>query len=831
MGTEQDPEVVVTAPEAKHVSSNDSSEASEDDLKKDVLTKKHNDEDREFDLEKFPVRELEVQFPFFKDVVAFNPFVSLIGVVVLWGLSIWCMVDPDGSYNTLAGWRSNITAYFTWLFIGTRAAFFFFLIFVAIRYGHIKLGKKDELPEFDTGSYFAMIFAAGVAVGLFVYGVAEPLTHRGTHYYANAGYRSQDEVDMFALNMTVTNWGIGAWSVYLVVAIAMGLAGFRFNLPMTFRSCFYPMLGDYCWGWIGDVIDGISIVVTVAGVCTSLGLGAIQIVAGFQFLGWVDEDASTDKLTNVQIVTIWAVTLIATASVVSGLNAGVKFLSQLAFGLGMLLTFVIFVMDNSKFILNLMVQEIGWYLQYSIFVLNLYTGAFGQLQEGEGRAVDGNAEHPSWMDWWPIFYQAWWVSWACFVGLFIARISRGRTVREVVVYSMVAPILYCILWFSVWGGIGLRQARQAQELMKLGEDYFGNKDEFLVPGSDVCFDVPQEDVLNGTEVIFTNTLPGVTPVCEFGNALESGFNVLYSFSFPDTFDTGYGPFLTVLFIFSLSIYFATSSDSGSLVVDHLASNGRKNHHWSQRVFWAFTEGAVATALLGSGGSNALGAVQAASIVAGLPFNCFLVFLMQSITLMCEKAIASDSMDYEWPTQPEFSMPIYGGIFNIFEYVCSLGNVHHKRVEKGMHMPTSLHISGFVKGLLVPFLPLYDVLQKTWPKSGTNNAVVTVFYTALYYSWILLYCISAGKRGLEVWGWTFLVAAGFTLMLIRNGFRARYNIRSNIVSDFIASSLFWPQVLTQMAQHLEEYSNVEVAEAEGTTDEPLVAKMMSKEYEA
>jgi hypothetical protein len=157
---------------------------------------------------------------------------------------------------------------------------------------------------------------------------------------------------------------------------------------------------------------------------------------------------------------------------------------------------------------------------------------------------------------------------------------------------MIAPIGYCILWFSVWGGIGLRQARQAEELEVLGETYFGNAEEFKVPDSDVCYNVPQENLYNETsgEAIFVNRLPGVTPVCKFGNALESGFNVLYSYSYPDDFDTGYGPLLTVLFIFSLAIYFATSSDSGSLVVDHLASNGRKNHHWLQRVFWAFTEG-------------------------------------------------------------------------------------------------------------------------------------------------------------------------------------------------------------------------------------------------
>eukprot|EP00977_Amphora_coffeiformis_P023952 scaffold14782_cov174-Amphora_coffeaeformis.AAC.5 len=354
--------------------------SSDEDVNKAAVDKVPDDDEYSFDMEKYPVRELEVRFTGFKDPVSFNPVVSLIGVVCLWGLSIWCMgkstekrlqsacvcfvthraivssnralakdesvcypstppalschlltqtVDPEGSNSQLQEWRSGVTLNFTWLFIGTRCAFLFFLIFVAYKWGHIKLGHKDEPPEFDTGSYFAMIFAAGVAVGLFVYGVAEPLSHRASHYYANSGYRSQDEIDMFAINMTVTNWGFGAWSVYLIVAVSMALAGFRFNLPMTFRSCFYPILGEYTWGWIGDCIDGFSIVVTVAGVCTSLGLGAIQIVAGFQFLGWVDSDASEDRLSNVQMLTIWGVTLIATASVVSGLQAGVKFLSQL----------------------------------------------------------------------------------------------------------------------------------------------------------------------------------------------------------------------------------------------------------------------------------------------------------------------------------------------------------------------------------------------------------------------------------------------------------------------------------------------------------------------
>lgn len=399
---------------------------------------------------------------------------------------------------------------------------------------------------------------------------------------------------------------------YLIVACAMGLAGHRFNLPMTFRSCFYPILLDYTWGWIGDVIDGITIVVTVAGVCTSLGLGALQIVAGFQYLGWVDEDISTDKATTIANLTIWGITCISTASVMSGLNLGIKILSSLAFLLGMVLLMVVFIMDDTKYQLNLIVQTTGVYLQKAFIEFNFWTDAFAQLLPGSGRAVDGNAGAEWWMGAWLIFYQAWWVSWSAFVGLFVARISRGRTLGSVILYSMVAPIMYCILWFSVWGGVGLRQSRQADELIVLGETFFNDAAYYQVPGSTVCYDVPQSTVFDSEgNVIFQNNMKGVTPVCKFDSSRAdfSAFNVLYSFSFPDDFDNGYGPTLTVVFIFSLAIYFATSSDSGSLVVDHLSANGRKHHHWVQRLFWAVTEGAVATAILSAGGDSGLQAVQ------------------------------------------------------------------------------------------------------------------------------------------------------------------------------------------------------------------------------
>lgn len=199
----------------------------------------------------------------------------------------------------------------------------------------------------------------------------------------------------------------------MVLAICTGLASYHFNLPLTLRSCFYPLLGEYTWGWIGDLVDGYAIVTTVAGVCTSLGLGALQISAGLQRVGVVDQDLSESQELTVQLCSIWVITLIATASVVSGLNLGIKYLSQFGFGLGMLLLFLVFVMDKTEYLLNLMVQEVGYYFQWSLFLLNFWTDAFGQLKEGEGRAVDGKASETWWMDTWTVFYIGWYVY--CFI--------------------------------------------------------------------------------------------------------------------------------------------------------------------------------------------------------------------------------------------------------------------------------------------------------------------------------------------------------------------------------------------------------------------------------
>ena len=382
---------------------------------------------------------------------------------------------------------------------------------------------------------------------------------------------------------------------------------------------------------------------------------------------------------------------------------------------------------------------------------------------------------------------------------------------------MVGPILYCMLWFCTWGGAGLRQSRQAEEMKLLGELLGEGSDYFLVDDGRDCYNVPQESLYMDGKLVFENRLVGVTPVCGFGNPAYAPYNLLYSFSFPKNFDgDGYGPILVVMFIVGLAIYFATSSDSGSLVVDHLASNGRKDHHWLQRLFWAVTEGALATSLLAAGGSKALGAVQAASIIGGLPFSFMLLYIMQSIYQLGMHAVENpDSYEFtiadsQKNSQREFTFPIYGGIFNTVEWVFSGGDVNPKRKALHMDNVSRVQLMEFAKAIFVPFLPLSHILKAAYPKNSKTNTLSVMTYTTLYYAWIVMFAAYGANAGLLPVAWSLFFATGTLLTTMRAGLRTRYRIRSNVVGDFISSLFFWPQVLSQMVLECHELDLIHAA---------------------
>jgi BCCT, betaine/carnitine/choline family transporter len=386
-------------------------------------------------------------------------------------------------------------------------------------------------------------------------------------------------------------------------------------------------------------------------------------------------------------------------------------------------------------------------------------------------------------------------------GQFIASISRGRKLHEVIFYSMISPFAYCLIWFCIWGGVGLRQSRQALELKVLGETHFNNNSaHFLVSGSELCYDVPQDDLLIGDELVFTNHLKGVTPVFFFDevNFNSASFNVLGSFS--RSFESAglSSSLLSVLFIVAIVLFYMASAGAASLIVDKLASSGRKNNHMARRIFWLVTVGALATTLLSSGGAEAVAVLQAAMIVCGLPCAVLLFYMMQSITLFCQSTVKAGKVkDYTFPEQPEFCFPVYGGMYNCFEYMASLGKVNVARVDLGMDHPSKEQVNEFFKGLFIPCVSLHQVLTANYPVNVKTNAAVVTLHTLLYVGGVIMFFASRSRDELKGLAWTLFFATGGLLAYIRLGFRNRYNLRSNYLGDVLASAFFWPQVLSQM----------------------------------
>ena len=426
------------------------------------------------------------------------------------------------------------------------------MYFAFSRFGKIKLGGPFALPEFSTPSWYAMLLSAGLGIGLMFWGVAEPIYHFTAPPPLFDVEPGTADAGKAALATTYLHWGVHGWALYGLVALALGFFAYNRGLPLTFRSIFYPILGPRIYGPWGHAIDILTVIATLFGLATSLGFGAQQAAAGLNKLF-----GAPDNLLF-QIILILGITGLATISVVAGLDAGVKRLSELNIWLaGAFLIFVLLV-GPTLFVLSLFTQSLGYYVQV-LPEFAFWNAAFTETQ---------------WQAWWTIFYWGWWISWSPFVGMFIARISKGRSVRELLVGVIFLPSILCFLWMSVFGG-------SAINLQMTGE----------------------RDV--------------ATAVNE--NVATALFDMLEAFPL-----TSIVSFVGVLLLIS---FFVTSSDSGSLVVDHLTSGGKLDSPKLQRVFWAVMEGLVAIALLIGGG---LAALQTAAVSIGLPFAVILLIMCWSM---------------------------------------------------------------------------------------------------------------------------------------------------------------------------------------------------------
>ena len=484
-----------------------------------------------------------------------NPPVFLVSGFVVLAFLVVGVVFTDGMSTVANGALDVIARYFGWFYILSATAFLAFVLYLMLsKYGRIRLGPDDSTPEYGTMSWFAMLFTAGMGIGLVFYGVYEPAYHMvnaptgGTLGAVDAATRGMD--------YTMFHWGFHPWAIYIVLGLAMGYFCFRKGLPMRPASALYPLMGDRIYRWPGAVVDILAVFGTLFGLATSLGLGTQQINAGLTSLFGLPNNT----VTNLAIVCL--ITAVAVTSVMFGIDKGIRRLSVVNLWLAFVLMVFVFVAGPKLFILTGATDWIGSYLQ------NLVGTSF--------TVFDPQTQPDAfyWQSSWTLFYWGWWMSWSPFVGMFIARISYGRTIRQFVSGALFAPVGASLVWFSVLGGTGLNQQLRGAA-----------------------------DIAGGSADLSLFTMLNTLPI---GGIVATVASVL-----------------TILVVV---LFFATSSDSGSLVVDMLTNGGDPHPIWQQRLFWAVMEGAVTAVLLVVGGATALSALQAASITTGLPFAVVLIFI-------------------------------------------------------------------------------------------------------------------------------------------------------------------------------------------------------------
>ncbi|MEZ5652139.1 MAG: BCCT family transporter [Burkholderiaceae bacterium] len=489
-----------------------------------------------------------------------NP-VFIVSALVIVLFVLITSIFQEGASEFFGWLRPTVTATFDWLLIIAGNVFVLFCLFLIVSpYGKIRLGGSDAQPDFSYAAWFAMLFAAGMGIGLMFFGVSEPISHYSAAVAADAGSPESwaplggaagdtEAARRLGMAATIFHWGLHPWAIYAVVALALAFFTYNRGLPLTIRSAFYPLLGQRVWGWWGHVIDTLAVFATLFGLATSLGFGAEQALAGLNHVFGIEiTDAN-------KIMLIVGITSIALLSVVAGLEAGVKLLSEINMVLALvLLLFVILVGPTAAIVTG--------------FGANLaaYVSDLPALSNFIGRS-DTN-----FYDGWTAFYWAWWISWSPFVGMFIARVSRGRTVREFMICVLLIPSLVCVLWMTAFGGTAIGQI-----------------------------------INDGYQAVAEAELPLKLYLMLEQLPLAS--------------------LTSLIAVVLVVVFFVTSSDSGSLVIDTITAGGKVDAPVAQRVFWAIFEGLVAIVLLVAGG---LASLQAAAVTTGLPFAVVLLVMCVSV---------------------------------------------------------------------------------------------------------------------------------------------------------------------------------------------------------
>jgi choline/glycine/proline betaine transport protein len=482
---------------------------------------------------------LEVNGPVF--------FTSAIIVIIITTLTL---MFKEGAEHIFTATQEFVANKAGWFFILSINVFLIFMIYLAFsKFGHLRIGGQNAKPEFKTLSWFAMLFSAGMGIGLLFWSISEPVYHFLSPPMAIGGTA---EAAKEAMKFTFLHWGFHAWAVYALVGLSLAYFTYSRGLPLTIRSIFYPYLGDRIYGKIGDAIDIFAVLATLFGLATSLGMGVQQIAAGLNHLFDIDSGVQT------QILLIAGITLIATVSVVLGVDKGVRVLSEWNMIVAVLFLVIVVFLGPTIFIFESFVENTGSYLS-GFLEAATWTESF----------TGGN-----WQNAWTIFYWGWWIAWSPFVGMFIARISKGRTIREFILGVLLVPSIVTFFWISAFGSTAIHKT---------------------ILGDNTIANAVNDNIATALFVFLED----------------------YPFAF----------ILNIIAIILIAGFFITSSDSGSLVVDNLTSGGKIDAPVGQRIFWSVAEGGIAAVLLIGGGLQAL---QTATIVTGLPFALILIVMCFSL---------------------------------------------------------------------------------------------------------------------------------------------------------------------------------------------------------
>jgi len=728
-----------------------------------------------------------------------NPRVSIPAFLIIWGFIFWCMFYDDANAD-MAEARAWITDNFTWLYVGSQDVWALFMIVLYFsKYGKLKLGKDDESPLYPSVTWFSMLFACGTGVGMLYYGVAEAIFHyTGKNRYTADPYRPDNLVAQDAINLVLFHWGIHGWVCYSLIGCLVALMVYRHGLPMKMSSCFYPLLGDKIFGWVGDCVDILSIVTTLFGVCTSLGLGVIQFNAGLHIL---NEDIKEEDW--VRVIIVWGITIIATTSTVSGVDIGIRRLSEISFGLSVTLIALISLLHNPVYLLNVFVQSLGYYLQWFI-QLGFHCDAFemhsaSKMGTDRYREVDSGTDGPdSWMDGWTIFYWGWWIAWCPFVGIFIAKISRGRTIREFINGTMTAPCLYTFLWFCVFGGTGIGVEREAAEAGYCCTQTFLNQSTITTPWSNdsstllVAADFTNYCVASGCNECAENTLnhavaQGMTRMQtydwltdgdsnKFARSENKDFVRLSCYSLDEmwfyTMETNadLGKFLDIVSLAAIVLYFITSSDSGSYIIDMLGSNGDQDPPTLQRIFWALTEGAAATALLIAGGDEALNALQTVSIVCGLPYTIIVCLLCVALWRACK--VSMGDLD---PKADDFSVGY---------------------LDFATEFKSDIILEWLLSWLLGPFWAA-KAACKVWHFREYMVYMFAIVCYGLLLGFVLFHFLHLAASDLWALAWVCYFAFAGIIGVMRSAVREAHGYIGNPIEDFFAALFLYPSVGQQL----------------------------------